>query len=175
MKKYTGLLFFILFLISYNNFAAKFTLQSPAFALNTMIPIQYTCYGDDKSPPLFWHHTPLKTRSLALIMDDPDALDGSWTHWVLFNIPATITKIDAGSPIPAGIAKGKNGWGGIDYRGPCPTLTAHRYVFKLYALDIILPLQDGATKDAVLQAMTEHVIGSSELVGLYQKLEPIIK
>jgi len=168
MKKYS--LFLLLIMIGYNTFAANFTLESPAFELNTMIPDQYTCSGEDLSPPLTWNHVPSKTQSFALVVEDPDSPTGVWTHWLLFNIPANITKLAAGSPAPEGASMGNNSWGSLGYRGPCPPIGAHRYVFKLYALDKVLILGNGAPKDTILQAMTGHVIGTAELVGLYQKL-----
>lgn len=170
MKRVTLLVFVLLYLLNYKIFAANnFTLDSTAFTQNAMIPVQYTCNGSDQSPPLSWHNAPEKTQSFALIVEDPDAPGGVWTHWILFNIPAKINHLDAGSPVPEGAANGQNSWGGFGYRGPCPPIGAHRYVFKLYALDKVLALGDVTIRDVVLQTMTGHVIGSTELVGLYQK------
>lgn len=167
MKKYALLL--LLYLFNYENFAANLTLESPAFKLNTMIPAQYTCNGADISPPLTWQGVPPNTQSLALIVEDPDAPTGVWTHWVLFNIRPTVMNLGAGSLVPEGAETTKNSWDSPGYRGPCPPFGAHHYIFKLYALDNVLSLGTGASKDDVLKAMTGHVIGSSELVGLYQK------
>ena len=111
MKKYSLILFLIVWIFNYKIFAADFTLESPAFKLNTMIPAQYTCNGTGESPPLTWYHIPPKTQSLALIVEDPDAPNGVWTHWVLFNISPKLTKLDDGSPTPGGAANGKNSWG----------------------------------------------------------------
>lgn len=169
MKKYSLPVFLLFTLLNHSIFAANFALESPAFKLNTMIPVQYTCTGADTSPPITWHDAPANTQSLALVVDDPDASSGVWTHWILFNIPTAVTKIDAGGAIPTGAANGLNSWGSIGYRGPCPSIGVHRYVFKLYALDKILNFKEGTSKDIILQAMTGHVIGSSELTGLYQK------
>ncbi len=170
-KKYALALFLLLWIFNYKNFAAStFILESPAFKLNTMIPAQYTCEGTDLSPPLNWRGAPPNTKSFALVVEDPDAPQGVWTHWIVFNIPPTITELGAGSPLPEGAANGKNSWGGLGYRGPCPPLGAHRYAFKLYALDKMLELGSGTTREIVLQAMTGHVLASSELIGLYQKL-----
>lgn len=169
MKKYSFLLFLVLGLFNYKNFAAKFVLESPAFKLNTMIPTEYTCSGADTSPPLTWRDVPPNTQSFALVVEDPDAPTGVWTHWVLFNIHPSVMKLDPGTSVPEGAGTTKNSWGSLGYRGPCPPMGAHSYVFKLYALDKVLSMGTGATKDDVLNAMTGHVIGSSELIGLYQK------
>lgn len=170
MKKNIVLLFTLFSLLHTGAFAAKFALESSAFQLNSLIPTQYTCSGTDTSPPLNWSNIPANTKSLALIVTDPDAPSGTWTHWILFNISPTITKLDAGSPVPPGAATGVNSWGTQGYRGPCPTLGAHGYVFTLYALDKVLDLGDGTTNSIVSDAMTSHVLGSAELVGLYQKI-----
>ena len=169
MKKYSLLLFLIVCMINCKIFAAEFTLKSPAFKLNTMIPTLYTCDGSNISPPLIWQDAPPNTQSFVLIVEDPDSPTGSWTHWVLYNISPNLTKLDARSPVPAGASIGKNSWGTLSYRGPCPPIRAHRYVFKLYALDTRLSLEDAPIKDAVLKAMRSHVIGSTELIGLYQR------
>ena len=170
MKKFSVILFLLLYIFNYKIFAAEsFTLESSAFKLNALIPDVHTCTGADQSPPLAWHNAPAKSQSFALIMQDPDAPNGVWTHWILFNIPPNVTEIGAGSPVPQGAANGKNSWGGLGYRGPCPPLGAHRYVFKIYALDIVLPIGEGATATTILDAMTGHVLGSSALTGLYQK------
>lgn len=171
MKKFSLFLFFVLGLFNSAIFAATFTLESPAFQLNTLIPVQYTCDGSDTSPPLSWRNVPANTKSLALVVEDPDAPSGTWTHWILFNIPPTVTKLDAGSPVPSGAATGKNSWGTLGYRGPCPSFGAHSYVFKLYALDNILELGDGTTNSIISDAMTSHVLDSATLVGLYQKIQ----
>ena len=176
MKKHPLWLSLFLCAFFYNSFAAQpFTLESSAFQPNAMIPAQFSCDGANTSPPLTWHNAPDKTQSFALVVEDPDAPDGPWMHWILFNIPPTITKLDAGAPVPDGAASGKNSWGAIGYRGPCPPIGAHSYVFKLYALDKVLNLSSGADKDTVLNTMTGHVIGNAKLSGLYQKFVPLPK
>ncbi|MFT4060454.1 MAG: YbhB/YbcL family Raf kinase inhibitor-like protein [Legionella sp.] len=168
MKKIALVLF--LYLVHTHVFATEpFSLDSTAFKLNTMIPAQYSCDGVNQSPPLAWHSIPEKTQSFVLIMQDPNGPNGVWTHWILFNIPANVRQLDAGSPTPQGATNGKNSWGGLGYRGPCPPLGAHSYVFKLYAVDRVLTLGEGATADTILNTITGHVLGSAELVGLYQK------
>ncbi|MBL7525122.1 YbhB/YbcL family Raf kinase inhibitor-like protein [Legionella bononiensis] len=170
MKKVSLLLFLFLGLIQVTSYAAEFTLESSAFTPNSMIPNEYTCSGVDTSPPLSWQNIPPNTQSLALVISDPDAPGGEWIHWIIFNIPPTVTKLDAASPLPDGASNGTNSWGTTNYKGPCPPIGAHRYVFTLYALDNLLNLENGASKDDVLNAMTGHVIGNAELIGLYQKL-----
>ncbi|CAM2877695.1 YbhB/YbcL family Raf kinase inhibitor-like protein [Legionella anisa] len=171
MKKYSLFLFLMCSLFHYNAFANKFTLESSAFKMNSLIPDEFTCTGVDQSPPLAWRNIPPKTQSLALIVDDPDSPNGGvWTHWIVFNIPPTVKELEAGSPVPPGAANAKNSWDGLGYRGPCPPIgIAHTYHFKLYALDTVLSLGDGTTRDILLNAMTGHVIGEAELVGIYQK------
>ncbi|KTD40247.1 YbhB/YbcL family Raf kinase inhibitor-like protein [Legionella parisiensis] len=172
MKKYSLFLFLMISLFHYNAFANKFTLESSAFKMNSMIPDEFTCNGVDQSPPLSWHNIPPNTQSLALVVDDPDSANGVWTHWIVFNIPPKMTSLGAGSPVPPGAANAKNSWGGLGYRGPCPPVgIAHSYHFKLYALSTVLSLGDGTTRDIVLNAMTGYVIGEAELVGLYQNLK----
>ncbi|MBI2786029.1 MAG: YbhB/YbcL family Raf kinase inhibitor-like protein [Legionella longbeachae] len=171
MKKYSLFLLLSLSVFHSNSFAAHLTIESPAFKKNSMIPAQYTCDGKDESPPLTWRNIPKNTQSLTLIIEDPDAPDEAWNHWILFNIAPTMNKLDAGSPVPPGAANAKNSWGGLDYRGPCPSIGAHSYHFKLYALDKELTLGDNTTRDLVQNAMTGHVIASAELVGLYQRFK----
>lgn len=147
-------------------------LTSPAFAHNTLIPAQYTCDGEDISPPLHWHHVPSGALSLTLIMDDPDAPRGTWVHWVIYDIPAASSGLpESVSPTEAfsGGTQGTNSWPRLGYGGPCPPSGAHRYFFKLYALDTRLNLPPGATKSDVLHAMSGHVLDEAVLVGLYQR------
>lgn len=158
-----------LLLISLRSYAMGFTIDSSAFTAGSFIPSRYTCEAEDVSPPLSWHNIPSKTKSLALIVDDPDAPRGTWVHWVVFNLPATITALTEAADLPAGAINGKNSWHTNGYRGPCPPQGIHRYFFKLYALDTLLKLDAHADKAAVLSAMQGHVIVKSELMGKYQK------
>lgn len=169
MKKCS--LLFILFLCTIKSFAAVFSLTSTAFTDNGMIPNEFTCKGSDKSPPFIWHHIPSNTLSLALVAQDPDAPSGTWTHWILFNIPISVTTLHAGGPIPEGASLAQNSWGNAKYQGPCPSLGAHSYVFTLYALDKILTLPNDASTNTALDAMTGHIVGSAVLTGLYQNPE----
>ena len=141
-------------------------LTSPAFGNNGKIPSEYTCDGSDTSPELNIESVPKNAKSLVLINDDPDAPVGTWDHWIVFNIPPTIAKISKGEE-PAGIG-GKNSWGRTGYGGPCPPSGTHRYFFKLYALDTMLSLEEGATKKQIETAMQGHVIVKAELMGTYK-------
>ena len=148
-------------------------LTSTAFAPGEPIPQKYTCDGEDISPPLQWSDPPQGTQSFALIADDPDAPVGTWVHWVLFNLPAQARSLPEAVPSDAELADGsrhgKNGWGRLDYGGPCPPRGTHRYVFKLYALDTTLDLKAGANKKQVLQAMEGHILTQAELMGVYSR------
>lgn len=138
-----------------------------------MIPRVYTCDGEDRSVPLAWTEPPAGTQSFALIADDPDAPAGTWVHWVLYNIPAHTRALLEGlgplASLPDGSLHGKNSWRKLGYGGPCPPRGTHRYFFKLYALDIQLALQPGATKDDVLKAMEGHILAQTELMGTYKR------
>lgn len=152
-------------------------ITSPAFAAGGNIPERYTCEGDDVSPSLVWTGVPPGTKSLALIVDDPDAPDPAapkrvWVHWVLFNLPPATTGLaEAVSPsaLPPGSREETNDWGKVGYGGPCPPIGRHRYFFKLYALDVELPALRLPTKAALEAAMAGHVLESVEIVGTYQK------
>jgi Raf kinase inhibitor-like YbhB/YbcL family protein len=154
-------------------------LGSSAFGPGTDIPSLYTCEGRDQSPSLAWSGVPAGTRSLALIVDDPDAPDPAapkmtWVHWVLYNLPPDTTALPAGASratLPAGAREGLNDWQREGYGGPCPPIGRHRYVHKLYALDIPLPVLQPATKAALERAMQGHVLAKSELVGYYKKMK----
>ncbi|MFC5475637.1 YbhB/YbcL family Raf kinase inhibitor-like protein [Paraherbaspirillum soli] len=153
------------------------TLNSSAFPPNGAIPKRYTCEGEDLSPDLSWSGLPPGTRSLALIVDDPDAPDPAapqltWVHWLLYNIPPETAGVKAGiaaAQLPAGTKQGLNDWHRTGYGGPCPPIGRHRYFHKLYALNAVLPDLANPTKAALEKAMTGHVIGSTTLVGTYQK------
>ena len=130
-----------------------------------MIPARYTCQGEDISPALEIQSIPEGTKSLALIVDDPDAPAGTWVHWVVFNIAPAGRIEESSSP---GL-QGKTSFGNNAYGGPCPPSGTHRYYFKLYALDTALQLQEGVSKAALTQAMQGHILATAELVGLYKK------
>ena len=153
------------------------TLTSPAFTHNGSMPARLTCDGQDRSPELHWSGLPAETKSLALIVDDPDAPDPAaprmtWVHWVLYNIPPTATGLAeavAPSDLPAGTRQGLNDWGRTGYGGPCPPIGRHRYFHKLYALDTVLPDLGKPAKAALERAIKGHVLASTELVGTYQR------
>jgi Raf kinase inhibitor-like YbhB/YbcL family protein len=152
-------------------------LTSPAFEHNGAIPSVHTCEGRDVSVPLAWSGVPAGTRSLALIVDDPDAPDPSapkmtWVHWVLYNIPPSADGLAQGASadaLPKGTLEGRNDWGRTGYGGPCPPIGRHRYFFKLYALDVLLPELGQPDKKRLERAMQGHVLAKQELVGTYQK------
>jgi len=152
-------------------------LTSPAFEHNGSIPPVHTCEGRDVSVPLAWSGLPAGTRSLALVVDDPDAPDPAapkmtWVHWVLYNIPPAADSLAQGAsagPLPKGTLEGRNDWGRTGYGGPCPPIGRHRYFFKLYALDIVLPDLGQPDKKRLERAMQGHVLAQHELVGTYQK------
>ena len=150
------------------------TLTSGAFRPNQPIPAHYTCDGEDASPPLTWAGVPAGTRSLALIIDDPDAPDPKhprhvWVHWVLYNLPPDATGLAEAAALPSGAKVGRNDWQRADYGGPCPPIGRHRYFHKLYALDTVLPDLKHPTKSQLEQAMKGHVLAQAELVGTYER------
>ena len=150
------------------------TLTSGAFLPNQPIPARYTCDGEDVSPPLAWVGVPAGTRSLALIIDDPDAPDPKhprqvWVHWVVYNLPPDTTGLTEGGTLPPGTLVGRNDWKRADYGGPCPPIGQHRYFHKLYALDTVLPDIKHPTKSQLEQAMKGHILAQTELVGAYER------
>lgn len=147
------------------------TLTSSAFKDNAPIPVMYSCKGKDISPPLQWSNIPEKTQSFVLICDDPDAPVGNWDHWLTFNIPASTTSfVEHIQQYPEGSLSGKNSWGRLGYGGPCPPSGTHRYFFKLYALDSLLSLPEGATKTMIEKAMQGHIIEQTQLMGKFTHL-----
>ena len=149
-------------------------LNSIAFGANADIPSLYTCEGRDVSPPLAWTGVPAGTKSLALIVDDPDAPAGVWTHWVVYNLPAQTKSLDENVPKQAKVLhggfQGLSSFGSIGYGGPCPPPgSAHRYFFRLYALDTMLNLQAGALKQKVFEAMKGHILGQAQLMGRFKR------
>lgn len=155
-----------------------FTLQSSAFESQESIPQVYTCEGDDLSPPLKWTGAPEETESLALIVDDPDAPGRTFTHWLLFNIPGALTELPRDLDVSTHFSnanaepkEGKNDFGNVGYGGPCPPEGdgAHRYFFRLYALDRVLDLKRGATKKALKSELEGPVLAEAELVGTFQR------
>lgn len=150
-------------------------INSTAFSHETAIPTLYTCEGKDISPPITWSDIPPGAKSLALVVDDPDAPDPAapkmtWVHWVLYNLPAGNGGLPEGvSALPAGAKEGVNDWKRTGYGGPCPPIGRHRYFHKLYALDTVLPDLKQPTKAKLEEAMKGHVISEAQLMGTYQK------
>lgn len=153
------------------------TLTSPAFPPGGAIPVRCTCEGPDLSPPLEWTGVPAGTRSLALIVDDPDAPDPrapklTWVHWVLYNLPPPASGLPEGvaaAALPTGTLQGLNDWKRIGYGGPCPPIGRHRYFHKLYALDTLLTDLRSPTKAELEAAMRGHFLAQAELLGTYEK------
>ena len=151
--------------------------SSPAFPANGDIPTKHTCQGGDRSPPLAWTDLPAGTKSLALIVDDPDAPNPAapkmtWVHWVLYNIPPQATELaEAVAPtdLPSGTLQGINDWKRTGYGGSCPPIGRHRYFHKLFALDTVLPDLKKPSKAALEKAMHGHILAHADWVGTYQK------
>jgi len=147
-----------------------FTLTSPAFGAGGDIPRAFTCDGDNTAPPLAWSEPPRDTRSFALIMDDPDAPRGTFTHWVLFDIPAERAEMSGGGRSGAVGISGTNSRSTQGYMGPCPPSGTHRYFFRLFALDVkTLGLPPGASRQQIEDAIRMHTIGTAELMGRYRR------
>jgi Raf kinase inhibitor-like YbhB/YbcL family protein len=153
------------------------SLSSPAFADGSAIPAIHTCEGEDVSPPLSWSGVPKGTQSLALIVEDPDAPDPAapqrtWSHWVLYNIPPETEGLPQGvrpQDLPAGTKEGNNDWNRTGYGGPCPPVGRHRYIHRLYALNMLLPDLGAPTRLQLQKAMEGYVLEQVQLTGLYQK------
>ena len=148
---------------------------SPAFDHNGDIPTRYTCQGEDISPPLAWSGIPHETKSLVLIVDDPDAPDPEapkmiWVHWVLYNLPPDSAGLPEGVvDLPPGTGEGLNDWNDTGYGGPCPPIGRHRYFHKLFALDTVLEGLDRPTKGDLETVMAGSILARAELVGTYKK------
>ncbi len=146
---------------------------SPAFADGAAIPKKYTCEGEDVSPPLNWGSAPEGTKSFALISEDPDAPSGIWVHWVIYNIPGEVNKLSENIPksevVLNGVKQGLNDFEQIGYGGPCPPPgKAHRYFFKIYALDSYVNLKSGARKEELIKAIQSHILAEGQLIGTYR-------
>jgi Raf kinase inhibitor-like YbhB/YbcL family protein len=150
------------------------TLRSSAFAPNQPIPVRYTGDGEDLSPPLTWSGVPPGTKSLALVVDDPDAPDPkhprqAWVHWLVYNLPPDCAALTEDAALPPGARLGRNDWQRSDYGGPAPPVGRHRYFHKLYALDTLLPDLKQPNKAQLERAMHGHVLAQAELVGTYER------
>ncbi|HZI10431.1 MAG TPA: YbhB/YbcL family Raf kinase inhibitor-like protein [Myxococcus sp.] len=153
-------------------------LTSIRFSDGDFIPIAYTGEGEDMSPPLEWKGIPAGTKSLALILEDPDAPDPqnpqmTFCHWILYNIPVSAQRLPEGATpdvLPAGTLQGQNDFNRLGYGGPMPPVGRHRYFFRLYALDTVLPDLNRPTRQELLDAIEGHILGEAELIGMYQKV-----
>lgn len=153
------------------------TITSTAFVHNSTIPIRHTCDGANVSPALRWSGVPKGTKSLALVVYDPDAPDPAapkmtWVHWMLYNLPANIGGLPAvvsAVNLPPGTLEGINDWHTTGYGGPCPPIGRHRYFFKLHALDTVLPDLHEPTRPLLEKAMAGHIVEQAELMGTYQR------
>ncbi|MFW5942034.1 MAG: YbhB/YbcL family Raf kinase inhibitor-like protein [Chloroflexota bacterium] len=150
-------------------------LQSTAFESGDSIPVEHTCDGENISPTLTWNGVPDEAQALALIVDDPDAPRGTFSHWVVYNLPPDRNRLERSIPAeerlsPTGM-QGRNDFGNVQYEGPCPPRgSRHDYYFRLFALDEPLELMPGATRDQVLDAMQGHILEQTELIGRYERL-----
>lgn len=173
MKRFCCLLMFIFMFSRYAQAVentmpvggGNMELTSPEFKHNGFIPAKFTCEGDDINPSLVISGIPEETKSLSLIVDDPDAPMGTWVHWVVYDIPVILSIEENTIPGKQGI----NNSGKRVYHGPCPPSGTHRYFFKIYALDTNLNLNEGLSKGALEKAMKGHILGQAELIGLYKR------
>ena len=149
-----------------NTVLVKLNVSSPAFDAGEYIPAKFACDGENINPKLELADLPPETVSLALIVEDPDAPNGTWTHWLVWDIPPT--NVIEENSIPG--VRGLNDFGTLDYGGPCPPIGTHRYFFRVYALDTKLNLSEGSTRDDMMKALEYHVIGSGELMGNYSHI-----
>ncbi len=166
MKKFAAILAVLLLTACTTN-SSLMKITSSAFENNGNIPSKYTCDGANVNPPLNISEVPEGAKSLALIVDDPDAPSGDWVHWIIWNISVSTQEISEGS-IPNGIV-GTTSFGTTGYGGPCPPSGIHRYYFKLYALDEELNLKPDSNKEMLGSAMKEHVLEEAELMGKYSR------
>lgn len=167
----TGIVGFLFSVVIMSNAEVKMKglqIGSPAFKHNEFIPKKFTCDGDDVNPPILVENVPSDTKSLAFIVDDPDAPVGIWVHWVLWNIDPHISEIKENS-IPKGAQQGMNDFRKHDYGGPCPPSGTHRYFFKLYALDTMLNISSNSKKNDLEKAMKGHILEKAEIIGLYKR------
>lgn len=153
---------------------AQIDVTSAAFRAGERIPADYACTGKNESPPLSWQGVPYGTRSITIICEDPDCSTGTFIHWILYNIPPGMKGLDRGVPkkpvLPDGSAHGLNDFGKMEYGGPCPPPgKPHRYVFRVFALDAPLALRSPVTRKGITAAMTGHILGQGELVGIFSR------
>lgn len=167
MKHFLVVLFMILGSIC-SLASVGLTLSSSAFRPDNPIPAKYTCQGENTPPPLAWSNLPKNTQSLALILEDPDASNGNWIHWIVFNINPDTKQLNT-YPLTHEGLEGSNSWGHENYGGPCPPSGEHHYIFTLYALDIRLNEKTGINAADLRRAMSGHILEQTKLVGTYSK------
>ncbi len=177
MKRY--LILFAIFAFSFSHIYASeidsIKISSTSFFPNDTMPMICSCDGENESPALQWGGHPENTHSFAIIADDPDAPNGTWVHWVVYDIPRNVTFLEANSGyyevMYHGSKHGINDFGTLKFRGPCPPKGhgTHRYIFKIYALDTRLNLDKGLTKDELLEAMEGHIVARGTIIGLYER------
>jgi Raf kinase inhibitor-like YbhB/YbcL family protein len=160
-KKLRNITLFALVLITVYSKTFALSLQTDLINSNGQVNIQYSCKGGDQIPPVQWQDVPANSQSLALVLEDPDAPSGLWTHWLIWNIPATETQLTPNVGL-----MGTNSWGNMRYQGPCPPTGQHRYYLNLYALDTNLTLAPGSTNAQLQQAMAGHILGQTEVMGV---------
>ena len=170
MKKTTMLISSLLILFAcFRVYAEPFILESADFKNNSTIPLAFTCYGKDLSPSLAWKGVPKKTQSFVLMMQDPDAPNQPWTHWLVFNIPAEMTSIASGATFPEQAISIINSHNKLGYSGPCPPKGLHHYIFTLYALKKPLTVNSHVNEADILNAMQGLILKKARIIGLYQK------
>lgn len=163
------LIFFILIMSNQGVYAMK--ISSSAFVDSGVLPAKYTCDGKSISPAIKWQDAPADTKSFALIYDDPDAPGGTWTHWILYNLPPTTDSLEENvKQLPAGTKVGVNSWPQQAYGAPCPPFGEHRYIFHLYSLDTMLNLSGTVTSEKLQQAMQGHILATATLMGRYKRM-----
>jgi hypothetical protein len=150
-----------------------FQITSRVFKNGEAIPAHHTADGEDVSPPLEWKHPPPDTKAFALVCDDPDAPNGNFNHWIIFNIPANLSHFPEAYPAlktqPNGIRQGLNDFGGLGYQGPAPPSGVHHYHFKIFALSAPLELEEDVKRQVLERAVQRRLLGQAELMGTYQR------
>lgn len=163
---YPKLIMSICLMVNLSNLHAL-SLGSPAFQNQSNIPQKYACDGLDMSPPLFWRNSPAGTKSYVLLIDDADAPNGTWVHWLVFNIPSHIMQLPEGAKLPDEALVGINSWGQHQYGGPCPPSGTHHYIVHLYALNTTLSINSSVHASDIQNAMQNHILAETSLIGLY--------
>jgi Raf kinase inhibitor-like YbhB/YbcL family protein len=146
-----------------------FTLKSPQFVHEHSIPERHTCVGYDEAPALEWSEPPPGTASFALVVDDPDAPQRAFVHWLVYNLPASARSLPLGGALPGAARAGENDFGKAGYSGPCPPIGRHRYYFRVHALDVVLPELGEPNRSTLEAAIGPHLLASATLIGTFEK------